>query len=125
MSAALQAGDRFAQRYRIVRPLGEGGMGAVYLTTDELLGEDVALKIAAGIITDDPDRAFARQRREVSLARRVTHPHVARVFDLGVDGGDGLAGTVVSGHYDSLLVKSITFGQTLQQAATKGRKASH
>jgi tetratricopeptide (TPR) repeat protein len=87
VSAALQAGDRFAQRYRIVRPLGEGGMGAVYLTTDELLGEDVALKIAAGIITDDPDRAFARQRREVSLARRVTHPHVARVFDLGVDGG--------------------------------------
>jgi len=87
VTAALSAGDRFAQRYRIVRPLGEGGMGAVYLATDELLGEDVALKIASGIATDDGERSFERQRREVSLARRVTHPNVARVFDLGVDGG--------------------------------------
>jgi serine/threonine-protein kinase len=87
VTAGLLAGDRFAQRYRIVRPLGEGGMGAVYLATDELLGEDVALKIALGIATDDGERVIERQRREVSLARRVTHPNVARVFDLGVDGG--------------------------------------
>ena len=44
-------------------------------------------------------------------------------FGLRLDGGDGLAGTVVSGHYDSLLVKCITFGPTLPQAAQKGVRA--
>jgi pyruvate carboxylase len=44
-------------------------------------------------------------------------------FGLRLDGGDGLAGTTVSGHYDSLLVKSITYGPTLEQAATKGQRA--
>lgn len=44
-------------------------------------------------------------------------------FGLRLDGGDGLAGTVVSGHYDSLLVKCITFGPSLAQAAQKGVRA--
>lgn len=44
-------------------------------------------------------------------------------FGLRLDGGDGLAGTVVSGHYDSLLVKCITFGPTLAAAAQKGLRA--
>ena len=44
-------------------------------------------------------------------------------FGLRLDGGDGLAGTVVSGHYDSLLVKCITYGPSLAQAAQKGVRA--
>ena len=44
-------------------------------------------------------------------------------FGLRLDGGDGLAGTVVSGHYDSLLVKCITYGPSLAQAAQKGIRA--
>ncbi len=44
-------------------------------------------------------------------------------FGLRLDGGDGLAGTVVSGHYDSLLVKSITYGPTLAHAAQKALRA--
>ncbi len=44
-------------------------------------------------------------------------------FGLRLDGGDGLAGTVVSGHYDSLLVKCITYGPTLAHAAQKGVRA--
>jgi len=44
-------------------------------------------------------------------------------FGLRLDGGDGLAGTKVSGHYDSLLVKCITFGPSLEQAASKGLRA--
>ncbi len=89
----LADGDRFAGRYRIRRHLGDGGMGAVFLADDELLGEGVALKVAARAgadhaSDDDADDASRqRQRREVSLARRVTHPNVARVFDLGVDDG--------------------------------------
>ena len=44
-------------------------------------------------------------------------------FGLRLDGGDGLAGTVVGGHYDSLLVKCITYGPTLAHAAQKGVRA--
>ncbi|MBL8730154.1 MAG: pyruvate carboxylase [Planctomycetes bacterium] len=44
-------------------------------------------------------------------------------FGLRLDGGDGLAGTVVSGHYDSLLVKCITYAPSLEQAAQKGIRA--
>jgi tetratricopeptide (TPR) repeat protein len=79
----LEQGARFAGRYLVQSALGEGGMGSVYLVLDELLNERVALKIAAHGVRDEG----LAQRREVSLARRVTHPHVARVFDLGVHDG--------------------------------------
>jgi serine/threonine-protein kinase len=86
-ASQLNLNELFAGRYRVEALLGQGGMGAVYRAHDELLDEDVALKIAA-----DAER-FARRpgaiepRREVLLARRVTHPNVARVFDLGVADG--------------------------------------
>lgn len=77
----LTPGQSFADRYLVERSLGEGGMGAVYLVVDELLRERVALKLARGGARNHE----AALRREVSLARRVTHPGVARVFELGVD----------------------------------------
>lgn len=76
----LAEGERFAGRYVVERALGEGGMGAVYLVRDELLQERVALKLALSGVRDREPTL----RREASLARRVTHPGVARVFDLGV-----------------------------------------
>ena len=76
----LEPGAKIADRYVVQRPPGEGGMGAVYLVVDELLNERVALKLAVRGVRD----AGLAQRREVSLARRVTHPNVARVFDLGL-----------------------------------------
>lgn len=86
----LVPGDRFAGRYRVIDLLGRGGMGAVYRVTDELLGESVALKLASLRGAGDDvtfDDLFDAMRREVSLARRVTHPNVARVFDMGVHEG--------------------------------------
>ena len=75
-------GHLLAGRYQIERCLGSGGMGEVYAADDRELGEQVALKIirpegtlGAGMME--------RLRREVQLARRVTHPNVCRVFDLG------------------------------------------
>ncbi|MBM4358560.1 MAG: protein kinase [Deltaproteobacteria bacterium] len=77
----LAPGTMFARRYRIIEQLGRGGMAAVYRAKDGLVGETVALKVSTGSIED---AAFGEeQRREVALARKVTHPHVARVYDLG------------------------------------------
>ncbi|MBM4358358.1 MAG: serine/threonine protein kinase [Deltaproteobacteria bacterium] len=88
-AAAMRDGDLFAGRYRIVAYLGDGGMGTVYRVEDELLDEVVALKVVAEAVEHgtDGDDILAAQRREVSMARRVTHPNVARVFDLGTDDG--------------------------------------
>jgi eukaryotic-like serine/threonine-protein kinase len=84
LAMALQPQQKIAGRYTIERELGRGGMGAVYLAADEKLAERVALKIInAGM--GDPGAAD-RFRREVSAARKVTHPNVIRIHDLIEDG---------------------------------------
>jgi serine/threonine-protein kinase len=75
----LEAGSDFAGRYDVMRLLGRGGMGAVYQVRDRALGEIVALKL----LTLDSARAVERFRSEVRLARKVTHPNVARIHDFG------------------------------------------
>jgi serine/threonine protein kinase len=72
----------FAQFYRLSRVLGRGGMGTVYLAYDELNSKLVALKTLDPILVRSPV-ALERFAREARLARRITHPNVARVFDLG------------------------------------------
>ena len=70
-----------AGRYRIVSPLGRGGMGEVYRADDLRLSTSVALKFLPVSRSLDPvwrDRLL----REVKVARQVTHPNVCRVFDL-------------------------------------------
>jgi serine/threonine protein kinase len=74
-----------ANRYRIVRWLGGGGMGRVYEAIDTELNERVALKVLRAGLTDD---ALERFRREVRLTRRVQHRNVARMFDIGDHEGD-------------------------------------
>lgn len=81
----LQQGTVVAGRYRVVDFVGRGGMGEVYEVEDSLLHERVGLKILAASLAMDP-RANRRLKREVLLARRVTHPNVCRLFDLGQDG---------------------------------------
>ena len=75
-------GDVLAARYRVVRFLARGGMGEVYEVNDEELGVSVALKTISGANRDKP-LLLDRFKREVQLARKVTHPNVCRVFDVG------------------------------------------
>jgi eukaryotic-like serine/threonine-protein kinase len=70
-------------RYRIEALIGRGGMGEVYRAYDELVGEKVALKTLRSELSADPD-FLRRFRREVQLARKVTHSSVCRLFDAGV-----------------------------------------
>jgi len=82
----IRAGTKVAGRFVIERLLGAGGMGAVYLARDEQLGEAVALKVIAGMALLDPGSA-ERLRREASMARRISHPNVVRMHDLGEENG--------------------------------------
>ena len=69
-------------RYRILRFIAAGGMGEVYEAHDLELGVRVALKTLRPDVTGDA-RALERFKQEISLARKVTHPNVCRIFDLG------------------------------------------
>lgn len=77
----LAAGEVLAGRFEIVRFIGHGGMGDVYEAEDLELGERVALKTVRPEIAHLKG-ALDRFRREIQLARKVTHPNVCRIFDL-------------------------------------------
>ncbi|HWI16511.1 MAG TPA: protein kinase [Vicinamibacterales bacterium] len=74
----LTAGDEIG-RYRIVRPLGRGGMGVVYVARDERLDREVAIKMIAGLVDDV---ARARFWREARSAASVNHPNICQVFEV-------------------------------------------
>lgn len=80
-------GAVIADRYRIERLLGRGGMGEVYKAQDMTLGTTVALKFVLAQRAGDP-LWLERLRQEVRLARQVTHANVCRVFDIGQAGQD-------------------------------------
>src|SRR5438132_12310150 len=86
----LPPGGVLASRFRIVRFLARGGMGDVYEAEDLELGGRLAVKtIRPAIATDE--KTMARFRREVQLARRVTHPNVSRAFAVVHHRGDDQA----------------------------------
>ncbi len=82
----LVAGALLAGRYRIVRFVARGGMGEVYEAEDHELGGRVAVKTIRPDIAADPG-AIERFRQEIATARRVTHPHVCRIFDVETEAG--------------------------------------
>lgn len=80
----LATGHRFSDRYRIERELGEGGMGVVYLVTDEqVAGETFAIKVLKEGLHPE---ALTLLREEVHKARRLSHPNIVDVHSVNVDG---------------------------------------
>jgi serine/threonine protein kinase len=98
---APRAGAKAAaapERYRILRSLGKGAMGVVYLARDTLLERDVALKIMAGGATEAKE---ARQRfeREAKIVAKLRHPNIVTIHDLGYqqDGAPFIAMELLTG----------------------------
>jgi serine/threonine protein kinase len=72
--------------YRILSPLGAGGMGEVYRAHDSKLGRDVAIKTLPAEFAGDPDR-LARFRREAHTLASLNHPNIAAIYGLEDYGG--------------------------------------
>lgn len=81
----MVAGTLLSDRYRIDRRLAVGGMGTVYVATDERLGREVAVKVLKEELAHD-ERFVERFRREARAAGALTHPNVANVYDFAQDG---------------------------------------
>ena len=77
-----------AQRYRLERRIGSGGMGVVFEATDLNLSRSVALKIMTGRLFGDRV-ALSRFEREARVLARLNHPYIVSIHDYGRLGGDG------------------------------------
>ncbi|OGL45380.1 MAG: hypothetical protein A2161_06270 [Candidatus Schekmanbacteria bacterium RBG_13_48_7] len=92
-----------AERYIIIRKLGEGGMGVVYLAEDrELANEKVAVKFLPPILANN-ERALHNLKKEATTARQLSHPNIIRLHDLQSDGSQ------------KFLIMEYIDGQTLEQ----------
>ncbi|MFZ5894538.1 MAG: serine/threonine-protein kinase [Myxococcota bacterium] len=97
---AYLAGEVIADRYRLQRELGRGGMGVVWLAHSLVLGVDVALKLIRASVSG-PGVA-SRMAREAHAAARLGHPALVRVFDFGW-----------TSRSDPFLVMELVQGETL------------
>ncbi|MBC7896200.1 MAG: serine/threonine protein kinase [Cytophagaceae bacterium] len=81
MSVMSELTEALADRYRVERELGVGGMSTVYLAQDLKHGREVAIKV----LRPDLAESIGRQRfiREIQLAARLTHPHILPLYDSG------------------------------------------
>jgi class 3 adenylate cyclase/predicted Ser/Thr protein kinase len=79
----LVPGSVFANRYRIDSIIGRGGMGVVYKAVDAQLDETVAIKTLPGDVMSRSPEDLERFKREIRLARKITHRNVLRTYDYG------------------------------------------
>lgn len=91
-----------AQRYMIVKHIGQGGMADVYVALDTLLNREVAVKVLRGELCSDPI-ALLRFQREAQASCALIHPNIVEIYDVGEDHGH---------HY---IVMEYIRGKTLKQ----------
>ncbi len=101
---ALKIGDVLDDRYEIREQLGKGGQGAVFRAFDLRLEEEVALKILI-LNPEIAEELMDSFLQEVRLTRKITHPNVVRLYDVGKSGGI---------HYITMeLIKGVDFNKFL------------
>jgi formylglycine-generating enzyme required for sulfatase activity len=77
----IVVGTTVAGRYEILREIGRGGMGIVYLAKDTILSREVALKVIPRELALDP-KAIGDLKRETAIALDLTHEHIVRLYNL-------------------------------------------
>lgn len=81
-SSIFNPGELFGSRYKIIKELGRGGMGCVYKAEDRVLGTTVAIKVIRSEYVSN-NMMIKRFKKEILLAREITHENVVRIFDFG------------------------------------------
>ena len=81
-----QLSQRARQRFDLIEEVGRGTMGVVFKAYDKELDEVVALKILSERFSED-EKAHERFRLEVKSARRISHPNIVRIYDIGEESG--------------------------------------
>jgi eukaryotic-like serine/threonine-protein kinase len=99
---SLQAGGMVGGKYRLVRRIGAGGMGEVWIARNRTTGAEVAVKMGLGAAT--PDDSALRFRHEARLGAMLSHRSIVRIFDL-VEEDDGAL----------ILVMELLRGETLER----------
>ncbi len=106
LSQVIEPGAILSARYLLEAEVGRGGMGRVYRAKDLELDEAVAIKTVLSKDGDDNSAEYDRLLREVQICRRITHPNVVRVFDMGrFDGGIYITMEYLEGETLDKLVK--------------------
>jgi serine/threonine-protein kinase len=100
--------ETLAGRYRLIEPLGAGGMSVVWRGYDEVLGRQVAVKVLAARFAGDADFR-ARVRREAQAAARLSDPHITNVYDYA-EAADGTP----------YVVMELVEGESLAAALARG-----
>ena len=116
-------GETIAGRYRILRYLAQGGMGEVYEAQDLELRQKVALKTISAQLGDVDPAAVERFKREIALARSVTHPNVCRIFDLGRHRPQTAAGAAAAPAV-TFLTMELLEGETLSRCLRRRGRLS-
>ncbi len=126
-TSQLEPGTRLLH-YRLIEPLGEGGMGVVWKAVDTTLDREVAIKVLPAAFAADPER-LSRFEREAKLLASLSHPNVAAIYGFHeVDGVRFLAMELVRG---TTLTEEISKGLTplrvveLGAAIAEGLAAAH
>lgn len=115
---SLSTGQRFGP-YEVISPLGEGGMGELYVATDSRLGRKVALKLLPSSCTSDADRV-RRFGREARAASALNHPNIVTIHEIGqTESLQFIATEFVDGETlrDYMTNARMTVGEVLEVAA--------
>ena len=109
--ATLSPGDLLASRYRLLDPIGAGGMSVVWRAHDEVLSRIVAVKVLAPSLAAD-ERFRAMVRDEARSAAQLVHPHVTAVHDYGEH--------IVDGVLVAFVVMELVTGEELEARLAAG-----
>lgn len=115
--ARFVPGEILGERYRVIDLLGRGGMGEVYRAEDLTLEQTVALKFLPEALWKE-DSVIELFRQEVRITRKIAHPNVCRVYDIGeVDGRNFLSMEFIKGEDLASVLKR--FGRLPSDKATE------
>ena len=129
----LAPGQSLASRFELIRLLGQGGMGQVWLATDAELGGEVAVKVLDQRLVHRPGM-LDLLRHECRQARRLVHPNIVRIYDFHQDGehafitmeyvAGGELGRLRDARPSEILRKPISPGKTPRPSNGRWRAAT-